>query len=180
MRIRVCLGLLLLAASPPRLARARQVVPSVPVARVGDTVRVRTVAGPIFQGVLTLSARDSVVIRDAGAQLHAFRSDLVRDIEAQRVVPTWSRARWGALTGAALGFVIPYAQTRIRGAYEHCTTIAGNRSCSTYSDNADGEARLGALIGAVVGSGVGIVIPWHHWERARFDLMPPSVVAPSP
>jgi hypothetical protein len=180
MRGRVCLCLLLLAAnSAPRLARARQAV-AAPVARVGDTVRVRTAVGPTVRGVLTLTNRDSVVIRDTEGVLHAINDDVGRDVAAQRLVPTWSRARWGALSGAALGFVIPYALTNIRGTYEHCTTTAGLRSCSTYKDDADAGARGGAVIGALAGSGVGIVVPWHRWEKARFELMPPPKVERKP
>mgnify|MGYP006266860811 CR=1 FL=1 len=38
--------------------------------------------------------------------------------------------------------------------------------------------RVGGII--TLSAGVGIVIPWHHWEQARFELMPTPVIARAP
>lgn len=162
--------LVLALVHAPLAAHAWQDTSPASAARIGDQVRVHTTGGAVVRGTLALVSSDLLVVADAEGSSRTVRSNLVRAVDARRVLPWRRRAMRGALVGATIGFLVPAVQSLARGKHVCETPPAGTTYtyCEKSYDIIDETASLGAVTFGILGFGVGAAVPWHHWKRVTF------------
>lgn len=121
----------------------------------GQAVRVKTVGGSRFETRLGEAPRDSV------AALFALAGT---PFQAERVDSLWIRGRaigTGAIIGAAVMTPVSFAFL-----WWVCDAVSEGSGCTSWG-TITGLALIGGAGGALVGAGIGAVVPKWHLRYAR-------------
>jgi hypothetical protein len=176
MRPRVLLALpLLLVPAIARIAHAQNLPPVVVIrplptaAVVGDTIRLPMSNNTKLTGVMTDLDPRSLSLTDFRGARHTFPTSQIGFFEVQKVRPVGQRFAIGAGVGALAGLIGGWAVSAAQGNHRDCYSSYGG-SCRGRYDNSGDAIGAATLIGALVGGGVGIAVPWHDWRLVRLEF----------
>lgn len=162
-------GLLLLLAGwmvPPAAAQSGDLAP-------GTRVRLRIVNGDKHTGSLISADADSIVLSTDDGDVSVPRSGIDQlDVSAGRKRATWKGTGYGILIGGLFGFAVGLPEA-IDGGTGGIFDPGGEiMPYTTFG---------GALLGGLIGAGIGALSHTERWVPADAGLMPVTILAePSP
>jgi hypothetical protein len=166
----------LLVPAIARLAHAQNLPPVVVIrplptaAVVGDTIRLPMSNNTKLTGVMTDLDPRSLSLTDFRGGRHTFPTSQIGLFEVQKVRPVGQRFAIGAGVGAIAGLIGGWAVSLAQGQHRDCYGVAYSSPCRNGDDNSGDAIGAGTLIGALVGGGVGIAVPWHDWRLVRLEF----------
>jgi hypothetical protein len=150
---------------PPVVVRA----PLATAATIGDTIRLSMSDNTRLTGVLTSLDARSLGLTDFRGARHSFPTSQIGLFEVQKVRPVGQRMGIGIGVGAIVGLIGGYAVSAAQGRNRDCYGTFGS-PCRNRYDNSGDAIGAGTLIGALIGGGIGIAMPWHDWRLVRLDF----------